>query len=422
MKVLVIGSGGREHALTWKIAQSQKVDKIFVAPGNAGMADIAQCVNIKADDIAGLLDFAKNNAIDLTVVGPEAPLALGIVDLFEENGLAIFGPSKAAAYIEGSKALAKEIMYKYDVPTAKYEVFTDHEAATEYVKAEGAPIVIKADGLAAGKGVIVAMNLEEALDAIDYILGDMAFGDAGAKVVVEEFLEGEEASILAFTDGKTIRPMVSAQDHKRIFDNDEGPNTGGMGAYSPAPVYTDEIAEFVVENVFAKTVAGMEQEGRLYKGVLYAGLMISPKGEVKVLEYNARFGDPETQAVLARLKTDLVEIMCAIVENKLDEIEIEWYDEASVCVVMAAGGYPNKYESGKEIFGLKEANEDAIVFHAGTSLKDGKVVTSGGRVLGITALGSDVAEAIDTAYKATNKICFADCFYRKDIGKKALNR
>ena len=422
MKVLVVGGGGREHTLVWKLKQSPRVSKVYCAPGNAGIAGDAECVKIGADDVDALLRFARDEGIDLTVVGPEAPLILGIVDKFRAAGLRIFGPSQKAAEIEGSKVLAKEIMAKYNIPTAQYADFTDQAEAVAYIKKIGAPCVVKADGLAAGKGVIVAMDEETAVDAVKLIMEDRAFGDSGDRLVVEEYLEGEEVSILAFTDGTAVIPMVSSQDHKRIFDHDEGPNTGGMGAYSPAPVYTEDLEPFVYENILIPTIRGMKEEGRTYEGVIYAGLMITKDGP-KVLEYNARFGDPETQAVLVRLATDLVDIIDAIIDRKLAGTEINWLDQAAVCVVMAAGGYPGSYEKGEAISGLEDAAATgAIVFHAGTGAQDGSIVTSGGRVLGVTALGASIPEAIDNVYKAVEKITWKGVQYRKDIGQKALTR
>lgn len=425
MKVLVVGSGGREHALVWKISRSphfaSHVSRIYCAPGNAGIARIAETVDIKAEDIEGLLSFAKEERIDLTVVGPEVPLTLGIADEFEKAGLRIFGASKKAAEIEGSKAFSKALMRKYGIPTAEYEVFTDRDKAVSYLKKRGTPIVVKASGLAAGKGVIVALTLEEAVDAVNMIMGDKAFGSAGDEVVIEEFLEGEEVSLLAFTDGKTVLPMPSAQDHKRAYDGDQGPNTGGMGVYSPAPGLTEELLERVMREIMLPTVKGMASEGRPYKGILYAGLMMTHKG-TKVLEYNARFGDPETQPLMMRMKSDIIEVMEAVIDGKLEDIAIEWDERASVCVVMAAGGYPGDYRKGDEIKGLDETAmmHDVMVFHAGTVLKDGKVATNGGRVLGVTALGTGIKEAIDTAYQAVSKIAWDGVHYRKDIGKKAL--
>jgi phosphoribosylamine--glycine ligase len=420
MKVLVVGGGGREHTMAWKLKQSPRVTKVYCAPGNAGIAKDAENINISAEDVEGLLKFALDNGIDLTVVGPEAPLTLGIVDKFRAAGLKVFGASQKAAALEGSKILAKELMEKYNIPTAKYADFTDPEKAIAYIRETGAPCVVKADGLAAGKGVIVAMDEQTAVDAVKMIMQDKVFGTSGDRLVVEEYLEGEEVSILAFTDGTAVIPMVSSQDHKRIFDNDEGPNTGGMGAYSPAPVYTKDLEPFVFEKVLKPTVDGMKAEGREYEGVLYAGLMITKDGP-KVLEYNARFGDPETQAVLIRLESDLVDIMEAVIEKRLEGTEIKWYDDPAVCVVMASGGYPASYEKGKVISGLEEAAATgATVFHAGTAEKDGKIVTSGGRVLGVTARGKTIPEAIANVYKAVDKITWDGVQSRRDIGQKAL--
>ena len=420
MKVLVVGSGGREHALVWKISQSPMVDKIYCAPGNAGIGQMAECVAIKAEDLDGLLDFAVQNEIGLTVVGPEVPLTMGIVDKFQEKGLKIFGPSGRAAEIEGSKTFAKDLMAKYGIPTAKYGAFTDAAEAKAFLAEVGLPCVVKADGLAAGKGVLICETKEEAETAVEDILVDNKFGNAGSRVVVEEFLTGQEVSMLAFSDGKTIVPMVSSQDHKRIWDGDKGLNTGGMGAYSPAPIYTADIHEIVVPQVLEATIKAMEQEGRPFAGILYAGLMLTADGP-KVLEFNARFGDPETQAVLPRLKSDLVEIFLAIIDGRLAEMNIEWHEEAAVCVVMASGGYPESSDKGRVITGLKEAEEaGAIVFHAGTKETDGNIVTNGGRVLGISALGKDIAEAIDNAYKGVKQITFENMQYRTDIGKKAF--
>jgi phosphoribosylamine--glycine ligase len=420
MKVLVVGGGGREHTMAWKLKQSPRVTKVYCAPGNAGIAKDAENINISAEDVEGLLKFALDNGIDLTVVGPEAPLTLGIVDKFRAAGLKVFGASQKAAALEGRKILAKELMEKYNIPTAKYADFTDPEKAIAYIRETGAPCVVKADGLAAGKGVIVAMDEQTAVDAVKMIMQDKVFGTSGDRLVVEEYLEGEEVSILAFTDGTAVIPMVSSQDHKRIFDNDEGPNTGGMGAYSPAPVYTKDLEPFVFEKVLKPTVDGMKAEGREYEGVLYAGLMITKDGP-KVLEYNARFGDPETQAVLIRLESDLVDIMEAVIEKRLEGTEIKWYDDPAVCVVMASGGYPASYEKGKVISGLEEAAATgATVFHAGTAEKDGKIVTSGGRVLGVTARGKTIPEAIANVYKAVDKITWDGVQSRRDIGQKAL--
>lgn len=420
MKVLVIGSGGREHALVWKLRQSPKVEKMYCAPGNAGIAQIAECVNIKAEDLDGLLAFALKQKIDLTVVGPEVPLTMGIVDKFQENGLKIFGPSGKAAEIEGSKTFAKDLMAKYHIPTAKYGAFTDAIQAKAFLDEVGLPCVVKADGLAAGKGVLICETKEDAQVAIDDILVDNKFGNAGSRVVVEEFLTGQEVSMLAFTDGTTVVPMVSSQDHKRIWDGDKGLNTGGMGAYSPAPVYTPEVHAVVVPKVLEATVAAMKAEGRPFVGILYAGLMLTADGP-KVLEFNARFGDPETQAVLPRLKSDLVDIFLAIIDGRLQEQQIEWYEEAAVCVVIASGGYPESSDKGRVITGLEKASETgAIVFHAGTKESDGNIVTNGGRVLGISALGKDIAEAIEHAYQGVAEIHFDHMQYRTDIGKKAF--
>ncbi len=423
MKILVIGGGGREHALVWKIAQSPLVERVYCAPGNPGIARQAECVPLAVDNIEGLLAFAREKQIGLTVVGPELPLTLGIVDRFREAGLTIFGADRKAAQIEGSKAFAKDLMAKYGIPTAAYDTFVDREPAVAFIRRHGAPIVVKADGLAAGKGVIVAQSEEEAIDAVDLIMRDKAFGDAGAKVVIEEFLEGEEASFLAFTDGKIILPLASSQDHKPVFDGDGGPNTGGMGAYSPAPVVTPAIHEQILECVFRPAIDGMAAEGCPYSGILYAGLMIRD-GEIKVLEFNARFGDPEAQPLLARLRSDLVPVLLACARGNLAGVSLEWRDEAAVCVVMASGGYPGSFEKGIEIEGLDRAEKirDLMVFHAGTAAREGKVVNAGGRVLGVTGRGATVAEAIDKAYAGVRAITWKGVHYRTDIGKKALGR
>jgi phosphoribosylamine---glycine ligase len=421
MKVLVVGGGGREHALVWKISQSPTVTKIYAAPGNAGMAQLAECVPLKAEDIPGLLAFAKSKAVDLTVVGPEGPLSMGIVDEFMKAGLRAFGPSGKAAEIEASKRFSKDLMKKYNIPTSDYAVFSDKAAAEAYVWKRGAPIVVKADGLAAGKGVVVAETIAEALKALDLIMADKAFGAAGDRVVIEECLKGEEASFMAFSDGKTVMPMASSQDHKRVFDADKGPNTGGMGAYSPAPVVTKKLERKVMDTIMIPTVRAMEKEGRLFKGVLYAGLMID-NGEAKVLEFNARFGDPETQPIMARLDTDLIEIIDAILAGSLAKIDIAWKPDSAVCVVMASGGYPGNYEKGKVISGLENAakQKDVVVFHAGTAFKNGAVVTDGGRVLGVTGVGPVIAAAIDNAYAGVREISFEGAHYRRDIGARAL--
>lgn len=419
MKILVIGSGGREHALCWKLAQHPDAE-IYAAPGNIGMIDVATLVNIKVDDIQGLVDFAKAEAIDLTVVGPELPLTLGVVDAFQEAGLACFGPNKAAARLEGSKAFSKELMKKYNIPTAAFDTFTEVAPAKAFVDEIGVPCVVKADGLAAGKGVIICMTRDEADKAIEDMLADHAFGDASATIVIEEYMEGPEVSVLAFADGKHVLPMVSAQDHKRIFDGDKGPNTGGMGAYSPAPVYTEELSKLVNETIIAPTIAAMAAEGAPFTGILYTGLMLTEKGP-RVLEYNVRFGDPETQPIMVRMKSDIVDLFQACLDGTLDQTTLEWYDEAAVCVIMASGGYPASSEKGVPIHGLDTiAEEEAIVFHSGTALKDDQIVTNGGRVLGVTAKDTTIKGAIDKAYAAVEKITFDHMQFRRDIGARAL--
>ncbi len=421
MKVLVVGGGGREHALVWKISQSPNVTKIYCVPGNAGISEQATILPIQANDLKGLLDFALKQEIDLTVVGPEDPLTQGIVDLFESKGLFIFGANKKAAQIEGSKAFAKEMMKKYYIPTAFYEVFDHYQEAVAYIRKQGAPIVVKADGLAAGKGVIICKTVEEAIESVNQIMVEKIFGEAGNRMVIEEYLVGEEASYIAFTDGKTILPMASSQDHKPIFDGDQGSNTGGMGAYSPAPVVTKEVHERIIEKVLRPIIYGMGEEGRPYRGVLYAGLMIHD-GRPKVLEFNARFGDPETQPVLIRMRGDIVPILEACMKGTLSQHQIEWDKRASVCVVMSSKGYPGNYEKGKIIGGLQEVSqmESVFVFHAGTALKDGQVITNGGRVLGVTGLGEDIPRAIEKTYQAVKKISWDGVYYRTDIGQKAL--
>ncbi len=423
MKILVVGGGGREHTMVWKISKSPMVDKIYCAPGNAGTATLSESVPINAEDIDALAAFAEENAIDLTVVGPEGPLVKGIADVFEEKGLKVFGPSKAAAQLEGSKVFSKNHMMKYNIPCAAGKAFTDADKAKTYAKALGAPCVVKADGLAAGKGVIVCSSLDEAYEAIDGMLEDNQFGDAGSVVVVEECLKGEEASFIALTDGKTVLPLPESQDHKRIFDNDEGPNTGGMGAYSPAPVLDHMLREKAMKEVMIPAVEGMAKEGTPFKGVLYAGLMVD-KDRIKVLEFNTRLGDPETQPILMRLENDLVPLMEACCDGTLHNHTTIIDPRAAMCVVISSGGYPGSYETGFEITGLDEANQvaDTVVFHAGTAEKDGKVVASGGRVLGVTSLGNGVKQAIDRAYEACSKISFTNHFFRKDIGAKALKR
>lgn len=419
MKVLLVGSGGREHAIVWKLKQSPKIDKIYCAPGNAGIAQDAQCVPIGAMEIDKLVSFAKEEGIDFTIIGMDDPLVAGVVDAFEAEGLKVFGPRKNAAIIEGSKAFSKDLMKKYGIPTAKYETFDSYDAAKEYVSKQEMPIVIKADGLALGKGVLICQSLQEAYDALDEIMVDKKFGASGSKVVIEEFLTGPEVSVFSFCDGKTVVPMVSAQDHKRAYDNDEGLNTGGMGTFSPSRIYTPEINEECMKTIFQPTVDAMAKEGRKFVGVLYFGLMLTKDG-MKVIEYNARFGDPETQVILPRLKTDLLEIMEACVEGNLDKIDIKWHDNAAVCVVLASGGYPVEYKKGYEITGLDEVakRKDIVVFHAGTAEKDGKFVTNGGRVLGITGIGKDLDEAIKIAYEGVEMVDFKDKHFRHDIGIK----
>ncbi len=423
MKILVIGSGGREHALVWKINQSEKVTKIFCAPGNAGISKLAECVDIGVTDVAKLLSFAKREAVDLTIVGPESSLVEGVVDAFEEAGLRIFGPNKKAAILEGSKVFTKEFLKKYDIPSADFKVFKDPKKAKKYIDKCGAPIVVKADGLAAGKGVIVSATGKQAKEAVDMIMKDKAFGSAGDRVVIEQCLRGEEASFIAFTDGKTILPLPTSQDHKAIYEGDKGPNTGGMGAYSPAPVVTDEIAQFVMDRIMLPTIRGLAAEGITYKGMLYAGLMISEEG-VNVLEFNCRFGDPEAQPLLMRLKSDIIDICNAVIDGTLSDIEMKIDPRPTVCVVMSSGGYPGDYETGKQIRGLVKAGavEGVEIFHAGTRLVNRRISTAGGRVLGITAVGKDLHTAILRAYKAVAEISWTKAYFRKDIGAKALNR
>ncbi len=420
MKVLVVGAGGREHALAWKIAQSPLVEQVFCAPGNAGTALVAENVDIAADNIERLLEFARENNIGLTVVGPEQPLVLGIVDRFQEKGLRIFGPSKHAAEIEGSKEFCKDLMWQYGIPTADYLATASMKEAKIYAMDHEGPIVVKADGLAAGKGVFVCGDSSQAIKAINSIMKDKAFGEAGNQVVIEEFLKGQEVSLLAFTDGKTVLPLEGAQDHKAAYDGDKGPNTGGMGAYSPAPVFTPELKQQVMETVMLPAVRAMAKEGRPYKGILYAGLMLTSNGP-KVLEFNARFGDPETQPLLMRMQSDIVPLFEACIDETLDQQQIQWKPDSSVCVVMAAAGYPGSYQKGTVIQGLEEAAKlpDVVVFHAGTKSSGGNVVTSGGRVLGVTALGHDTQSAIANAYNATARITWDGAQYRKDIGGKA---
>jgi phosphoribosylamine--glycine ligase len=429
MRILVIGSGGREHALVWKIAQSRLVDKIFCSSGNGGISQQAECLEMKADDIQGLLDFAKKERIDLTVVGPEVPLALGIVDEFLKYGLQIFGPEKKGARLEASKAFSKQLMTKYSVPTADFKIFDNPHKANAYIEKKGAPCVVKADGLSAGKGVIVAKTVDEAKQAITSIMQEKILGEAGNQIIVEDCLSGEEASILVLTDSREIIPLASSQDHKRIFDNDQGPNTGGMGAYSPAPIVSGKIFKQILDEVVHPTINSLVKEGIKYKGVLYAGIMITKEGP-KVLEFNVRFGDPETQAILPLLKSDLVEAMLAVANEKLTKLKkfggLNWDERSCICVVCASEGYPGKYDKHKEISGLEEVSkiDDIAVFHAGTKIvrqdDKEKILTNGGRVLGVTGLGKDIKDAISRTYQAVEKISFEGMHYRKDIGLKAL--
>jgi phosphoribosylamine--glycine ligase len=423
MKLLVIGSGGREHALVWKLRQSPRVERIYCAPGNAGIAQHAELVPIAADDIAALLRFAQEQHIDLTVPGPELSLTLGIVDEFEREGLRIFGPSRAGAQLEGSKAFTKELLRRCHIPTGFFSAFTNVDEALQYVREVGAPIVVKADGLAAGKGVLICTTVKEAEDAVVEIMQNRIFGDAGRTVVIEEFLQGEEASFMAITDGHTVLPLASSQDHKRIGDGDTGPNTGGMGAYSPAPVVTPELHDRIMREIMEPTVRGLRERGIVYKGVLYAGLMIHD-GSAKVLEFNARFGDPECQVLLPRLKSDLVEMMNAVIDERLAGVRLEWDARAAACVVLAADGYPGSHAKGAPICGLDRLRDwrDGVVFHAGTAAKNGAIVTNGGRVLGVTALGGDIAAAVREAYRAIEQIKWNGMYYRHDIGRRALER
>lgn len=419
MKVLVVGGGGREHAIVWKLSQSPRLEQIYCAPGNPGIAKLATCIPISVSDIEKLADFAKNEQIDVTFVGPEEPLSKGIVNYFKKQGLAVYGPTKEAAMIEGSKAFAKELMMKYQIPTAKYAAFTNYEEALTYVRSEGAPIVIKADGLAAGKGVVVAKSLDEAEEALHCMMKEVTFGSAGARVVIEEYLEGEEMTLLAFVNGTIVKPMVPAQDHKPVFDGDTGPNTGGMGTYAPLPQIDSSMVERIVREIVQPTVRGMEAEGCPFEGILYTGLMLTKDGP-KVIEYNARFGDPETQVVLPLLETDLLDIVIASISGQLEKVDVKWKDKSAVCVIMSSAGYPGQYEKGQIIHGLDQVSYPAIVFHAGTSEQEGKILTSGGRVLGITAIGDTLKEARNLAYQSVEKISFAGSHYRTDISSKAF--
>ncbi|MFS0840430.1 phosphoribosylamine--glycine ligase [Paenibacillus sp. 1P03SA] len=419
MRILVIGRGGREHAIVWSLRKSPKVTALFCAPGNGGIADLAECVPITEFQFAEIAEFVRQNSIDLVVVGPDDPLYEGIVDYLEEHGIRAYGPNRAAAEIEGSKVFMKHLLKKYEIPTAAYEAFEDYEAALAYLRKLGAPIVIKADGLAAGKGVIVASTLEEAEKALKEIMVEKQFGASGNRVVIEEFLQGQEMSLLAFVDGNVVKPMVPSQDHKPVFDGDKGPNTGGMGTYSPVPHIPQEIVQQALDTIVKPAAEAMVKEGRPFRGVLYAGLMITADGP-KTIEFNARFGDPETQVILPRLKTDLLEIILATLEGRLADLDIEWSEEAAVCVILASGGYPGSYPKGLPIEGLDAAG-GALVFHAGTALEDGRLVTSGGRVLGVTALGRDIADAREKAYAAADRISFEGKQNRTDIALKALN-
>lgn len=423
MKVLVVGSGGREHSLCWAIAKSSKCDELFCAPGNAGIDEVAIIVPIPVDDLDGILDFVTDNDIDFVVVGPEGPLVAGLVDRLEDAGVKAFGPSARAAEYEGSKGLTKDLCAKYNIPTADYARFDEPDAAKEYIRVKGAPIVVKADGLAAGKGVIMCRNKNEAYAAIDHIMTESAFGDAGAEVVIEEMMVGEEASFFALVDGKTALPLVAAQDHKAVHDGDEGPNTGGMGAYSPAPVVNDALATRIMDEIITPTIEGAAHDGRPYKGVLYAGLMITKEGP-KLIEYNARFGDPECQVLMMRLKSDALEMLLACAEGRLDKIKLDWHKEAALTVVMAADGYPGHYEKGSEIKGLDKAGKlkDVVVFHAGTTEDDGKILANGGRVLNVTALGKTVKSAQKRAYQGVAAIDWPQGFCRSDIGWRAVKR
>ena len=436
MDVLVVGGGGREHAICWKLRQSNRVGKLYCAPGNAGIAGIAECISISATDIDAIVSFAVETPVDFVVVAPDDPLAMGMVDALTFAGVRAFGPQKGAAIIESSKAFSKNLMEKYNIPTAKFRVFSDPDEAKSFIREKGAPIVLKADGLALGKGVVVAMEVGEAISAVDSIMLDKKFGNSGDMLVIEEFMTGPEVTVLAFTDGKTIKPMLSSQDHKRAFTGDLGPNTGGMGAFCPSALYTDDIADACMKTIFKPTIDAMCEEGRPFKGVLYFGLMLTPDGP-RVVEYNARFGDPEAQAVLSMLKTDLLDIFEAVVDERLCEIEVDWAEGASCCVVMASGGYPESYEKGFEITGLDRVGDEITVFHAGTARPDNAgsyanpsntagsgsaYVTNGGRVLGVTATGDTLQAAVSRAYEGVSHVTFKNAYFRTDIGKSALEK
>lgn len=421
MKVLVVGSGGREHTLVWKLKQSKQVEKIYCAPGNGGIETLAECVDIDVTNISAMVKFAQKNEIDLTIIGPELPLTLGIVDEFRQNNLPVFGPTQAAAALEGSKSFAKDFMKKYKIPTAEYEVFASAEEATRFIQIHEPPFVLKADGLAAGKGVSICHSRAEAYEIIDKIMNDRVFGEAGARLVIEEFLEGEEASVFAITDGEHMIVMPASQDHKAIFEGDKGPNTGGMGAYAPAPLITENLLKTVKEKILIPTIEGMKTEGREYTGVLYAGLMITKEGP-KVVEFNCRFGDPEIQAVLPLIETDLIDIMKSTLDKSLQNLKLKIVDKTAICVILSSGGYPGSYEKNKEIQGLDDIADDVFVFHAGSRLKNGRFYTSGGRVLGVTTVQKDIQTAIDIVYENVGKITFDKAYYRKDIGFKALKK
>jgi phosphoribosylamine---glycine ligase len=416
MNVLVVGGGGREHAICWALRKSPRVDRLWCAPGNGGIASVAECVGIKATDIEGMLSFVRSHPVDFVMVAPDDPLALGMVDALESAGIRAFGPRKNAAIIEASKVFSKGLMKKYGIPTAEYEIFSEPDKAVAYICEKGAPIVVKADGLALGKGVIVAQDTQTAVDAVKSMMQDKKFGDSGLSVVIEEFMTGPEVTVLAFTDGETIVPMLSSQDHKRVFDNDEGPNTGGMGAICPSPNYTEGIADICMRTIFLPTIEAMKKEGRVFKGVIYFGLMLTPKGP-RVVEYNARFGDPEAQPILSMLETDLLDIFEAVTDDRLSDIDIKWRPGAACCIVMASGGYPGSYEKGFEILGLDGVPADITVFHAGTALENSKYYTSGGRVLGVTAAADSLPAAVGRAYEGVGCIGFKNEHFRKDIGR-----
>ncbi len=421
MNVLVVGSGGREHVLVWKLKQSNKIDKLYCAPGNGGIAQMAECVDIDVSNIKSLVSFAKRKKIDVTIVGPELPLTMGIVDEFEANGLNVFGPKLYAAQLEGSKQFAKDFMRKYKIPTADYQVFENPEKAIQYINSNQPPFVLKADGLAAGKGVSICESRGEAFEIIEKIMVQKIFGDAGNTLVIEEFLRGEEASVLAISDGENILVLPPSQDHKAVFEGDKGPNTGGMGAYAPAPLVTPDLLKVIEDKILMPVIEGMKAEGCPYTGVLYAGLMMTTEGP-KVVEFNCRFGDPEVQAILPLVETDLIEIIESTGNKSLDHLKMKIKPQSAICVVMASGGYPGPYEKDKQIYGLDDLSDEIIVFHAGTRLKNGRLFTSGGRVLGVTATGNDLKTAIDTAYQAIGNITFDKAYYRKDIGFKAFKK